>query len=323
MSLSSPNSASPYFYEPCPSFFTLAEIPIRKLHEARNCRGEISLPNLMMRVVVYPLTLCVAPFTMLADITVGVAEVAFTYYKGCDAATLKSIALKKFVASPAQHLTFMTINGAGCFATAVYISLVYQIRFIYCLPFSGWLTIFTYPISQQVIGILPKWTKPEGFSIFIDGGANDLDGSKYTQQFDESYQKYQRERRQKYAGARQYEQAQGHNTSNFNVAEDDSWNSTCEKIISELSLKEVKKANGVELTDYDKFKNGVIKKVKPRELLGLNSNFTAEKLRSVFKKFSFILHPDRNAHRIAESTAIMQCFFEAHHLLEEKLKKRA
>jgi hypothetical protein len=317
-------TASSYFYEPFPSFFTWAEIPVRKLHEARNCRGEISLPNLMMRVVVYPLTICAAPFTMLSDMILGVAEIAFAYYKGCDTDTLKSIALKKFVASPAQHLTFMTINGAGCFVATACITLAYHIPFIYCLPFSGWLTIFTYPTSQQVIGTLPKWTRPEGFSIFIDGGASDLDGSKYTQQFDKDYQKYEQERRQKYdqewlkfARAQSEQTYQQQNTSNFNMSEEDTWDIVCQKIITELSLKE-----SAGLTDYDRFKNGIIKKMKPRELLGLNSNFTAQELRYVFKKFSLVLHPDRNAHRATESTAITQCFFEAHHLLQEELKGR-
>lgn len=302
-----PNTFS-YHYEPYPSFFTLAEIPIRKLHDSQNFRGEISLPNLLMRVVVYPLTLCAAALTMLADIILGLAEISFAYYKGCNETVLKSIALKKIIASPIQHLTFIAINATGCCISALYISLIYKISFISCLPFSGFLTLVTYPISQKAIGALPKWARPDGFYIFIDGGANDLDGSKYTQQFDKMYQQYKQERTQK--------------RSNLNVTKDD-WDGVCEKIIKEFSLKEIKKENDSELTGYEQFKNGIIKKIKPQKLLNLNDNFTEKELRSSFKKYSLLLHPDRNPNRIDESNALTKCFFEAHALLQEELNKKA
>lgn len=323
-----PISETPYtyaqYYEPLPSTFTLVERPIRWLHDKavnEECsdnwmeNGVKMTAVLLLSIAIQPIVVCSSPVTMVADLVVGAVEISFAYYKGCDTNTLKNIAHIKFIASPIQHLSFIFVNAAWAISAAIYIN-IGGIAFTTRLIVGGGFTaLISYQMAQLSIRKLPAWAKPNGFNIFINGGAINTSGYKYTDNFDKEYNSYKK------SYYKQKESYKAHENRNVDESEN-SWKDMCQNLICIVKLTEVKAEHGYRLTPYDQFKNGIVEKLEPRKLLGLENNFTVEDLRKVYKKFSAILHPDKNIGRENEATELIKCFAEAHIRLENELKQR-
>ena len=309
-----------YFTDTIPSAFKVIEWPARRLHDKEMLIGRLSDCEKIGRSVVYPLILCLAPFTLVADIVIGVVEIIFAFYMNASKEVLYSIARKKLIASPIQHITFIVINATGCLLGATLIWAEYRgLPFLLCLPFSGWLANFTYGPSQTFIGKkLPEWTRPDGFNIFIDRGARGVNGEKYFESFDAAYESFKQQRRSQENTHSKHSSSSSRGT-NKEAQAAAIWNEKCDIVIQDFHLTEV---TGADLTRYDQLKNRVIKKLPPIKLLELEDNFTETNLKRAYKKGALILHPDKNYSRQEEAGALTQLFFEANCHLEEVLKDR-
>jgi len=325
MSFSSTSSSSKVEpYVPMVSTFTLIERPIRWLHDSDNEKKKLGkaydpsclygepIHILMLKAVALPTITCLTPVTIVADIVVGVVEIAFASYKGCDKENLLRIAHIKFIASPIQQMTHITVSALSALAGASFIFIYWQgeLPFVACLIGSGaFSSVPGYVFSQYTVGkILPQFLRPGGFNIFIDGGANDVHGNKYTEYSENFYQKYKS----------QYNQNQ--NKYNSNVKP---WAIECQEQSEMLGLKEVKPTTGEELGGFDKFNNGIINKIEPLKLLGLNTNFTESELKKAYYKVALLLHPDKNAGRIEKATGLMKLLSDARSRLETELKAKS
>lgn len=300
-----------YITDTLPSAFKVIEYPIRMLHDKENREGSLTDCASIGRNILYPIVICLAPITLVADIVIGVVEIIFAYYMNASSAALYSIAHKKLIASPIQHLAFFVINATGCLVAATLVSAEYQIPFLLCLPFSGYLARYTYGPSQAIIGTkLPEWTHPDKFNIFLGGGARGVNGKNYFEGFDAAYENYKNQG----SGGTHNNDTRREASSGFSL-----WEEKCTATIEQLGLKEV---TGENLTPYDIFKNGVVKKLPPIDCLSLMPLFTEVDLKRAYKKGAIALHPDKNTTRAAEACALTQLFFEANLQLENDLRKR-
>jgi hypothetical protein len=116
-------------HTPIRSAFTVIEKPLRFFYDQYEApNGNSYRPkNYLMYLggmVVYPLVICAAPFSMVADMTIGVAECIFCAIVRRDSlADIADLAKKKLVVSPLHHLTFIITSlalPALCLAAMLY-----------------------------------------------------------------------------------------------------------------------------------------------------------------------------------------------------------
>src|SRR5271157_5488898 len=98
---------------PIRSAFTIIEKPLRYCYDNYNPTNDGSTSNVknylayLGGMAVYPIVVCAAPVTMVADMTIGVAECIFcAIYRRDSLADIATLAKKKLVISPLHHLTF-------------------------------------------------------------------------------------------------------------------------------------------------------------------------------------------------------------------------
>jgi hypothetical protein len=186
------------------------------------------------------------------------------------------------------------------------------------LAITSLLWTFNYTLSQRMIGSLPSSWNHATFSIFIDRGAA---VKSVGTRFD-------------YAG--DPEPGQTFQDLAFSDSNTIFWETFAEKCHAEYQ-KQRKRQKQVEWNAYlDKvdftkigtaahdnllytqFRQGILDRKSPSELLGFVQKPTADELKKAFRKYSRAIHPDKNKDREAESTILFQCLQEATCQLEEK-----
>ncbi len=189
-------------YVPLPSAFYFIEKPMQGALDYKcdtSLKGSVLIKN--SKALIGFVSLCCSPVTLVADIIIGIAEIAFASLRGCSNSVLQSIALKKLVASPVQHLVFIAFLGKevilplmffgiyvilfyldGCLAVPVFLfgSLflwAYESRrrffnldsvLIGLIGLIGsiWISAMSgFEKAQEYILFLPAWVRPYGFSI--------------------------------------------------------------------------------------------------------------------------------------------------------------
>ncbi len=99
-------------YTPIRSAFTVIDKPLRFFYDRYIPHPEglnnLKNPYYLRATVVYPIIICAAPVTMVADVVIGVAECIFcTIVRGDSLRDVAELARKKIIVSPLHHLTFI------------------------------------------------------------------------------------------------------------------------------------------------------------------------------------------------------------------------
>jgi hypothetical protein len=301
-------------YQPIRSAFTILETPTRMLHDWNQTQPTMRFMNdkqaiiylvkyVALSAIFHPVVAVLSPVSLITDVAMGVFEIGFAAYKGHNREDLKNIAKIKFIASPIQHLTYITVSALAALVGAIFVSdqFHHSLSFEVCLILGGtFVAIPSYQMSQICVANLPDWARPGGFNIFIDGGATDQNGNKYTD-YEDAFRDYMRNR-----------PSSNKKPSYESYAKPvDSWQEMCQKAINELNLKEVKADAGKVLNTYDIFKNGIINKLNPQQLYGLENGYTKAGIIKAYKKLSMATHPDKNLERGAEATGLIKLVNEA------------
>ncbi len=323
-------------YQPLPSAFTIIEKPMRFFHDKTE-KWISTIFNSIKKFekipVIYEIAklwgmvefmilavptgaaitglIILTPLTVLTDMITGIAEIAFASYKGCDRATLKSIAHLKFIAYPVQQLAFLgTVLTLPLLITAIslpeaYIDSSRKGSGISCtlLGYAIGTLVLTAPLlygfGQKNINKLPKWARPEKLNIFIDGGASDQYGRKYTEDyFDRNYAKYKTESRNDF------------------VATD--LNDVYQAFRNEIKLLD-KKENS-KFFDYNEFKLNLMDGKSAKDLFKLKNEFTKKDLKKSYYAYALLFHPDKNIGNEEEAAVLMKCINEIRFQLENQAK---
>lgn len=264
-------------------------------------RFVLSTPMILATGSALAVSVILAPLTTVIDMIIGVAEIAFASYKGYNKSELLNIAQKKFVASPAQHLTYViSFTIPSLIFTIVGMRSLRSLNqcIIPFLLIGGALGPIIYRENQKIIGALPQFLRPDGFNIFIEGGARDREGRKFTE-WEKSYNDYKTKREK--------EEPRFQNP----IQNTDLWKEFISK--EKHSLTKVENATSA----YDSFKNGIIEDKTPQQLLGLNDSFSKDALNKTFRTLATKIHPDRNLDRKDEATILMKYLNEARLHLEK------
>jgi hypothetical protein len=126
-------------YIPLPSTFTCVEKPLRYVYDRFDPSHNNALHMYLAGMIVYPLTLCAASVTMVADMAIGVAECTFCTLRGSGLRDVAELAKKKIIISPLHHLIFVTTSLAeSAFVIVLWNYNVLSAKF--------WLVLFTYTL---------------------------------------------------------------------------------------------------------------------------------------------------------------------------------
>ena len=129
-------------------------------------------------MVALPITLCLTPLTLVADIVVGASECVFCLYKGLTKEDISIIAHRKFIISPCQHLTFC-LGAITALGVAWLVIFVYASSPVYALY--PWLEFqpalifwpMGYSSGQAAVGLLPTSLDHQSLNIFIGEGSGE------------------------------------------------------------------------------------------------------------------------------------------------------
>jgi hypothetical protein len=241
-----------------------------------------------------PIVLCLAPITLLIDLTTGAKEVHHAYRECYPKEHIDLIFKKKWIASPAQHCTFFLINALFFHLsktlvklitrrnphvwTVLFIPPIYALALVQVIlsPFffktdsekqiklltRSLLCIPVYRFSVLLtVNYLPQWTRPDRFLIFIDKPFRPIDSIWIDIDMDDR---------------KDYE---------VNIRMDD-WENYEVKTREKLVLRD-------DTTNFGKFLNRFKNGTSPAELLGLPQMYTKKELKNAFNNWSILLHPDK------------------------------
>lgn len=248
-------------------------------------------------MVALPITICLTPITLLADIVVGATECVFCFYKGLEKEDISIIAHRKFIISPCQHLTFClgAITGLG---VAWFLVSGYTIN--PWIGFKASLVIWSmgYAFGQVAVGLLPKNLNHQSLNIFIGGGSGE--------------------------GVDEQEKWLDSNISTSNEPKSNTsfgvgnyyaeWEDFIRKEIS--SLNRIDDANLA--IQYVNFKQRLLNRCNPKDLLELSNNFNQVDLQRKYRALALIIHPDKNQPRQREATAVFAVLQKAYELLSQQ-----
>lgn len=278
--------------------------------------------------IVYPLTLALTPFSIIADMFLGVSQALFRLYQGADQKEIKSILHKKVFASPAQQMTFLAVNGVALFALCYQLkgpayfaaciftigapkyqlislfnrnALVFAISAVCVSPILG---CSLYTLSQKCVSGLPRCCRPDGYNIFIDGGAQNQFGEKIDFNNPESF--YETWRREHDGESKTSEE----NQSAFNSL----------KISISKELKDLPKTE-----KFDKFRTWLnsTPAQPPFALFGFTSEsqVTEKALKEKFKNLAKEYHPDKCPDAKEEAGVYFKLIFAARLNIEKTILK--
>lgn len=294
--------------------------------------------------IAYPILLAATPITMVMDIVAGVAESTLRLFQG-RAAEIPSILHKKVIASPVQHLTFLTVNlllvlifntGAIAKAQEARVPFKSMVKWMTVLP--SILAAPFYGIGQETVAQnLPDWTHPDHFLIFIEGGAENMEGKKYTDPAEDAYQRYYSGAYTNYRYSTRVDPDERHQSRR-------NWGHQSPRMEqappvpnkSPLEMKEVEWQDflkGLKVSDstvvankrdaYEQFKHLIGTKKSLLEVYGLKSNeLTKDAIQKQFRKFAPILHTDKHLDREAEARELFQALAHGRASLEDYLDNK-
>lgn len=324
---SKPSNFTPFQYQLLPSAFKIVEYPTHicwqlfsstsaKLWNQNAADGSEKFKNCSLAILsgvggylggiaALPVTLCSVPITAIADVVVGVAECAFCLYHGMGRAELLTIAHRKFIVSPCQHLAF-------CIGTLAGLGVGYAIICGYTLVPIFWTV--GYAFGQFSIGILPKNLNHHSYNIMCNGGSGENEDKKWADEgesfkeehFNKNIPSFSNQIPPSFPGSSDFPPQSTSKTE---------WINFIEKEIPHLSH-----INDANLSkEYISYKQRLLQKCSPEELLELPANFTQAQLRQKYRILALILHPDKNAPRRQEAEALFKVLNEANAKLKNNL----
>lgn len=248
-------------------------------------------------IVALPITICLTPLTLLADVIIGIAECVFCIYKGLGKEDLSIIAHRKLIISPCQHLTFCLGAIAGLGVAQLFVSF-YALN--PRLSFKCSLLFWTmgYACGQTAVGLLPKSLNHQSLNIFIGGGSGEGPD----------------EQEKWLDGKSTHTYKQPKSNPSFGIGNDQiGWKDFINKEM--LSLNRVDDANLP--IQYVNFKRRLLNGCNPQHLLELSNNFSQRNLNKKYRVLALIIHPDKNEPRQREATALFNVLQKAYELLNQ------
>lgn len=248
---------------------------------------------------------------------------------------------KKWMASPCQHLTFLGANSAVMLllfakpllkiwfqsqsnpstwiikkidkwvitkianrASTTRLSAVWPFGRVATtvMVVSSIFAVPAYHITQKIVGNdLPDWARPEGFNIFINGGAPDKDGKLFTEKLETQYKNYQHNTHNRHSNVPNAARTSAENWEDF-ITKD---------VPNEAS----------QIDDNHKLKpllNQLQNKASREAFLNVTVPLSQEKLSSAYKRLAFTVHPDRNPNDTAVAEFLFKLICEARSSLEKE-----
>lgn len=248
-------------------------------------------------IVALPITIYLTPITLLADIIVGASECIFCAYKGLKQEDISIIAHRKFIISPCQHLTFclgaITGLGAAWLLVAAYTANPW-------IGFKASLVFWSmgYAVGQKAVGLLPKSLNHQSLNIFIGGGSGE--GSNEQDKWLDSNISIRNEPKPN----------PSFGVGNYQIE----WEGFIRNEI--LSLSRIDDANLA--IQYVNFKQRLLNRCNPKELLELSDNFNQADLQKKYHALALIIHPDKNRPRQREATALFTVLQKAYEFLSQQ-----
>ena len=141
----------------------------------------------------------------------------------------------------------------------------------------------SYHFAQKIIGSkLPAWTRPEGFNIFINGGSLDCFNHKI---IDENYIDIE---------ASFYEWVRDQVKKQLEEKQNSQRNEQIESVHKRLKDK-ITIVNACQDDEFKSFFNLFLKNPSASNLLQLSPSFSKKELRTAFRRWSLVLHPDKHS----------------------------
>ncbi|PWU14691.1 MAG: hypothetical protein C5B45_04070 [Chlamydiae bacterium] len=288
-----------------PSAFQFIEKPlyysVKDLDKGSNDNFSTAVLFTKAMVISYlawPIIMCAAPFTALIDVSVGIGEAFYAKYKNATSDQIILIIQKKIIASPLQHLVFITTNLALFFS-------LYHNTAVLLAPAAA---LPGYFLSQEIIRLLPTWARPAEFNIFINGGQGHAEPLNWWDRVEDEFNRWSREQESQFkrTNSRQKPQA-----NIFN-----------EKLCKKLREKDaiVSSYHNREFKDF--FKRS-LNKENTQKLLQLEDNFSEKELKAAYRKWALILHPDKHMEKDIKDVAeilFKEVLFKARLDLESKME---
>jgi hypothetical protein len=285
----------------------------RHAHSTNNNSNFQQITTIGLSTLFTPFILCATPVTMIADGLIGLGEAAHAIVKGYSSEQVRLIIQKKLIAAQFQQLTFLVVNllAIGLIGgTAFFINTTLGMKMVGVITVGSMTSLFVYQSIQSTIGSksFPSWAKPDGFNIFINGGAPSelgylyIDSEKY---MEEEYSRYKKCREE-------YERTQSSKKAHSSAtSSNDPW-----KIYVETNTQTLTRAT--DESNFSALLNKFIDGKPPQELLGLNEGFNAQDLKRAYKKNALIAHPDKKSDKDKPAAEILfKAVCEANYILEK------
>jgi hypothetical protein len=156
--------------------------------------------------IAFPTTVALAPISIIADIFAGTIQASLRLCQGADKDEILLILHKKVIASPVQQGIYLltSVIALGILAGGMIIRMHQEgIRFIpafavSALVVSAIMGNVVYWNSQFVVASLPRFFIPDGYNVFIKGGAKDEFGIKVDFDPERKYLKWRHEWRHEF-----------------------------------------------------------------------------------------------------------------------------
>ncbi len=320
-------------YQLLPSAFKIAEFPTyycfekwkysRDLWNADTQTNEEWYKNRSLAVltgissmaggmIALPITLCAAPITMVADIVIGIGECAFCIYKQVARDEILTIAHRKFVISPCQHLAFCL--GAIVTLGSMYLFAALKFGYFSHVALIAW--PLSYGFAQSAVGNLPKSLNHHSLNIFINGGVGDSSYGVYTKFADIDL-------KEKFGIGPSTQNISPPNSGGFQQQASKEIDPNKWKDYLKTEVQFMRSVNDASLSkDYIDFKKRLINKCLPKELLGLPEGFSKDDLNGKYHSLSLLVHPDKNQPRLKEAESLFKVLQHAKSLLEKQFEQK-
>ncbi|MGZ3632757.1 MAG: J domain-containing protein [Parachlamydiaceae bacterium] len=236
--------------------------------------------------IAFSTTVAMVPFSIIADIFAGVIQSGLRLSQGADKNEILSILHKKVIASPVQQSAYLLTGVVvlGIFGAVPAIRLHDAgYPFVWscvlsALVISMMLGNLMYCRNQEIVAALPRFFRPDGYNVFIEGGAVAYDGRKANFDPEGDYQKWR---------------AQQTNKASLN------YNEASLKYLVENAKREAEKSLG-ELTmkfpdKFQEIRTWFTSDKQAYELFGFSSldQVNKDELKEKYKLLVLQCHPDK------------------------------